>query len=239
MASAGFIAKATGISRKSVFTATQRLLAIGLLERFPDGESFNYGLIIEQLDPVKNLHTCVTVTQDPVKNLHTPPMKNLHTNKETDLKKGKKVLSESVQSQAQEIYSLYPKKVGRPKAIAAILKALRSEPFEDLRTATSRYAAAWKDALPEERQFCPHPATWFNQERYLDDPTTWKRSNGTAPAARGRAPQENPRNVGICKNTTDYGAAGIRKLQRQEADRLAREMAANETLPLTACANGQ
>jgi len=93
------------------------------------------------------------------------------------------VQEHNVQSGAAEIYALYPRKVGRPKAIAAILKALKGESFEVLRVATENYARAWKDAPAGDMQFCPHPATWFNQERYLDDPSTWARS---APMVNGK-----------------------------------------------------
>jgi hypothetical protein len=79
------------------------------------------------------------------------------------------------------IYAAYPRKVSRPKAIAAITKALKTTPFDKLLAATQAFAKAWSGATADDFQFCKHPATWFNQECYNDDPTTWKRSQPTAP----------------------------------------------------------
>jgi hypothetical protein len=73
------------------------------------------------------------------------------------------------EEEAHEIYEIYPKKVGRPRAIAAILRALDKTSFEILREKTIQYAAA-RAGKPD---FTPHPASWFNAERYNDDPSTW------------------------------------------------------------------
>ncbi len=77
---------------------------------------------------------------------------------------------------AVTIYNLYPKKVAKPVAIAAIVKQLKKFPAADLESATRKFAAAWEGAPREEMRFCPMPATWFNQERFNDDPDTWKRA---------------------------------------------------------------
>lgn len=71
--------------------------------------------------------------------------------------------------QAEEIYAAYPKKAGKPKAIQAILKALDKTNFEVLLERTKQYALA-RQGKPD---FTPYPASWFNAERYNDDPSTW------------------------------------------------------------------
>lgn len=75
---------------------------------------------------------------------------------------------------AAAIYGEYPLKVGRPAAFRAINHCLRVgyDP-EMLRERTILYAAAIKgtDTL------IPHPSTWFNQERFNDDPSTWVRQH--------------------------------------------------------------
>lgn len=65
------------------------------------------------------------------------------------------------------IYKEYPRKVGRPSAKKAILKALKTVPHEFLLEATKAYAENCK-ASQAEITFIPHPATWFNDERYND-----------------------------------------------------------------------
>lgn len=75
---------------------------------------------------------------------------------------------------AEKIYCAYPRKVGKPKALLAITKALKTIKPSDLLKKTEAFAAMQNGADP---QFIPHPATWFNQERFNDDPSTWKRSD--------------------------------------------------------------
>lgn len=78
---------------------------------------------------------------------------------------------------AEEIYAAYPRKVGRKAAITAIAAALRSAPRERLLERTAAYAAATSLWPASERNFIPHPSTWFNRGSYDDDPTQWKRTS--------------------------------------------------------------
>lgn len=82
------------------------------------------------------------------------------------------------------IYYLYPKKVGRGAAIKAIEKAyLRmrkrgipaDQAWKKMQEATMAYAEAVGKWPPEDRQYIPHPATWYNSERFLDDRKEWDR----------------------------------------------------------------
>lgn len=89
-------------------------------------------------------------------------------------------ISEADQRDAVIIYEAYPRKIGRPNALRAITKALKTKPPKELLDATARYARAVSGIL--EEKFIPHPATWFNQERYNDDPATWApRGNSSQP----------------------------------------------------------
>lgn len=72
---------------------------------------------------------------------------------------------------AEQIYELYPHKVGKPKALKAIARQVKKFGFELVKSATARFADAWKDQA--DLTFCPHPSTWFNQERFNDAPETW------------------------------------------------------------------
>lgn len=65
------------------------------------------------------------------------------------------------------IYAGYPRKVGKPAALKAIKTALKKLPFAELQKAVEDYAATTKGKAPE---FIPHPATWFNQDRWNDTP---------------------------------------------------------------------
>ena len=74
---------------------------------------------------------------------------------------------------AEEIYEAYPYKVGKPAALRAILKAMKTTPPERLLEITR----AFSERKNGDVAFVAHPATWFNQERYNDDPSTWERQD--------------------------------------------------------------
>lgn len=91
-------------------------------------------------------------------------------------------------SPAEEIYELYPRKVARVaavKAINAVLAASEPEMKARLLERTRAYAEAVAKWSPADRQFVPHPATWFNRGSFDDDPSTWVRQS---PAAVVSAP---------------------------------------------------
>lgn len=77
-------------------------------------------------------------------------------------------------SKIEEIYAAYPRKVAKPEAIKAITKAIKLHGEEKVLSATIVFAKA---KTGQDQQFIPHPATWYNQQRYNDDPETWKVSS--------------------------------------------------------------
>jgi hypothetical protein len=84
-------------------------------------------------------------------------------------------------AQADAIYEAYPRKVAPDAAKRAIKAALKKVGFDELLAAVTEFAASPKG----QGEFCPHPATWFNEGRWADDRKEWKRagSNGKKPAA--------------------------------------------------------
>lgn len=101
-----------------------------------------------------------------------------------------------------EIYSAYPRKVAKRAAIAAIHKAVKriqhgelSAPaIADVRDAqvylfrrVEAYARSPAGSRPD-RQMIPHPATWFNQSRYLDDDADWQAVSGATTGGRNGRP---------------------------------------------------
>ena len=83
---------------------------------------------------------------------------------------------------AEAIYAIYPKKVGKTAALKAIVKVLKSGSITELELQAS--VKAYRDAVakwPEQdTPFVPHPATWFNQGRYADDPANWIRDSDSS-----------------------------------------------------------
>jgi hypothetical protein len=76
----------------------------------------------------------------------------------------------SPKGDCDRVYSAYPRKVGKAKALAAIEKALKLIPFAELLPIVESFAKAVQG---RESRFVPHPATWFGQQRWLDDQSEW------------------------------------------------------------------
>jgi hypothetical protein len=91
-----------------------------------------------------------------------------------DEKKPKRKAKEASTS-AEAIYALYPRKIGREAALRAIGKALEKVSYDRLEEATKLYASTVSRYKAEDRSFVPHPSTWFNDGRWLDDPKEWER----------------------------------------------------------------
>lgn len=66
-------------------------------------------------------------------------------------------------------WSLYPNKVGKPKAKQSYLKAVRSHSFEIILAGLKRHLTC-NQWTKDNGQFIPHPTTWLNQERFNDTP---------------------------------------------------------------------
>ena len=78
---------------------------------------------------------------------------------------------------ALTIYKEYPRQVGRGDAIKAIIKVLKVKkvPYDTLIDRTRAFARASEG---KDKKYIPHPSTWYNQERYADDESEWRRWQG-------------------------------------------------------------
>lgn len=86
-------------------------------------------------------------------------------------------LARFASSDIERIYEAYPRKIGRGKALLAIRKALEREianddPVKALLDKTAEFA---RSPAGQNGSFTPHPATWFNQGRFFDDPEEWEK----------------------------------------------------------------
>lgn len=134
---------------------------------------------------VQSLHLC-----NPVSPNCTQSISNRH--KDTE-------------DQAKAVYDAYPLKVGKPTALLKIKKAIKHIGFEELLRLTQLFATAQR-VHDANLDFCPHPSTFFNQQRYNDDPKTWTRNNGT----HKRPPAPSNRNTGTANEgkSAQYAAIG-------------------------------
>jgi len=111
---------------------------------------------------------------DPGANKGDPGAKKGRRLSEQSVPEPKRKVHSTSSAEIEAVYKAYPKKVAKPAALKAIERALKTTPFEKLLELTQKYAEAVDGS---DLQFIPHPATWFNQERYNDDPSTWRRSS--------------------------------------------------------------
>lgn len=77
----------------------------------------------------------------------------------------------------EQIYSLYPRRVGSGAARRAIKKAIGKVGPETLLRAVKEYAKSVSKWHPDQLKYVPHPSTWFNQERWDDDRSSWDRTS--------------------------------------------------------------
>jgi hypothetical protein len=90
--------------------------------------------------------------------------------------KGKDILADP--GLAEKIYQAYPRKTAHLAGIKAIQAALKTVPGDRLMERTQAFATAVSKWSASDREYIPHPATWFNRGSYDDDPATWERKHG-------------------------------------------------------------
>lgn len=98
-----------------------------------------------------------------------------------------------ISSEADAIYQIYPRHVGREAAKRAILKALEKIPGDVLADRVRAYAAATARWQKDDQQFVPHCSTWMNEGRYDDDVLFWERHN-SKPVSKPQLLQREPNN---------------------------------------------
>lgn len=164
------------------------------LEEFTESPSKYYDDVTRRVRVLSARNTLVVESYNekdtglPVSNYEplTSNHKPLTSNHNTPIvPKGTLASEPSEASIAEAIYALYPRKEAKKAAIKAIQKVLKSGKITELelQNKVRLYAAAvatWSDSVRYTREgsdTVPHPATWFNQERYNDDPAAWQRKN--------------------------------------------------------------
>ena len=99
----------------------------------------------------------------------TAPDTDTETDTETD-KNQKKIPKKRDRSagsaEFENFWLVYPRKINRAVALKAFKKATRKTEADLIITAVRGYKFA------DDEQFIPHPATWLNQERWIDGTPT-------------------------------------------------------------------
>jgi len=69
---------------------------------------------------------------------------------------------------AEQVYQAYPRRKGKIAALAAITRASKIMPMDQLLTATKAYAEECQ-RNKQDMKYVAHPSTWFNQGHYLNE----------------------------------------------------------------------
>ncbi len=69
-----------------------------------------------------------------------------------------------VPKEFEEFWQAYPRRVGRGAAEKSFAKAMKFTDLPTILTAIKNQRSGWTDP-----QYIPHPATWLNQRRWLDE----------------------------------------------------------------------
>lgn len=116
----------------------------------------------------------ISIPISSIPNTPPTPLKGELFSKGFDEPKKEEANSRSSEAQVRAIYDAYPRKVKPLDAHMAIAKALKQVGFDELLSLTERYAAA-RTKPGQDPRYTPHPSTWFNQGRWMDDPAEWER----------------------------------------------------------------
>ena len=95
---------------------------------------------------------------------HSSPNNNNKNKKKNNNKKKKKDNNEFC-----VWYDIYPKKIAKPKAEISFNVMMNSYSLGEIMDGTTLWVEYWNNSHTEKR-YIPHPATFLNQERFMDTP---------------------------------------------------------------------
>jgi hypothetical protein len=96
-------------------------------------------------------------------------------------------LENTIESDFEAFWKLYPRKIGKGQARTAFKAALKTVDVATLAAGVHRYAA---EVAKSEQQFIAHPTTWLNGERWTDEPVETKIASPVTPIKAGRSVAE-------------------------------------------------
>ncbi|MEX0895653.1 MAG: hypothetical protein WDZ94_01795 [Patescibacteria group bacterium] len=120
-------------------------------------------------DPFENLISENLISENLTSGNHTHKNNNINNN-----------INKNTINTFEQFWEIYPRKIGKGAARKAWLKISKTHQSQTLLDAVSAYAQ--HPDLPEV-QYIPHPSTWLNQERWMDDLSSMGKANATSVAA--------------------------------------------------------
>ena len=189
----------TGLSERTVWAAMQRLEAAGLISRERRRRSDGYrtsDLVTLTLPAtIADRENLTRKSREPYPQiLQTLPATVAGQEPSGEPSEEPLEIDQACANDPFEAFwSAYPRKIGKPKARAAYVSALRrcTGPPAIL-NGLLRWVPVWIDP-----KFTPHPTTWLNRDGWNDIPESHERPNHhpTTAADRRRADTDNRRNA--------------------------------------------
>lgn len=161
-------------SQRSVDLAIDELIAIGAIQVYPRYRE----------DGSQTSNRYKLITSAPLANVDEPPLavfdegatQKLRTNYNQLTITNRTITTKDNNSSFDSFWEVYPRKVGKGQARTAFAKALKKATIEEIIEGAQRLASDPNLDL----QFCPHPSTWLNGERWTDAPLPGKQSKNLA-----------------------------------------------------------
>jgi DNA-binding transcriptional ArsR family regulator len=163
------------MSRRSVEGHLDTLETLGLIKRIPQyresgGKTTNAYILeltgtSEDNSDAQNLRmVCAKSAQGDTQNLR---MNNLVSNNLGNITNNTSSKDDGqLEYFFEELWSWYPRKVGKGQAKKALKGALKKVTFDDIYHPLIEYVETLEE---KDKQFIPHLATWLNGERWADE----------------------------------------------------------------------
>lgn len=158
-----------GVSKPTIIKALKELTEAGvILRRDEIINSICFPRYKANLPLLKNLNggSKETLT-GAVKNLNGGSKETLPNNKYNNISLDNK--DNNISTEFETLWALYPRKIGKPKALKAYEKARKNgATFEEVKQGIEAYRRQI-EALKTDTEYIKHGSTWFNNEGWKDD----------------------------------------------------------------------
>lgn len=162
------LCKVTEMGKTALVGHLDTLEKLGLIERL---RKYDNNGAFKSTDYVLTLKddTLVRNTDNPCSDFAPPLVRNANTNLVSNNLGSKPYTSskdDEVNYYFDQLWSLYPRKVGKGQARKAFKAASKKKDFYDLLPKLMDYVQTLEG---KDKQFIPHLATWLNGERWEDE----------------------------------------------------------------------
>lgn len=180
--SAGYIARMTEQSEKTIYRAIEKLVDMGFIERRrkrrKDGSlgTYEYQLLTTGQNVHKGEALPDKMSTTPPDKMSTQILSDLNQSDKKDIPNG---ISKNTDCEFEDLFwPITAKKVGKDAARKQFLKARGRAALEDILPAWRAMNSLWlKEKGTDRWQFIPHPSTWLSEGRWQDEIIETPRGN--------------------------------------------------------------